>query len=126
MGNCSASCLAAGGPSSGLFSHAYISRKMKSCWRSRAARLESDHPKLDFICRYFKISMAISAVQICVFTALALAPRNDFTFAVCFSALKNSSICRERGQVAVVVQQKMQFDRALPLAIFGPVEAGRR
>jgi hypothetical protein len=28
--------------------------------------------------------MAISAVQICVLTALALAPRNDFTFAVCF------------------------------------------
>jgi hypothetical protein len=49
--------------------------------------LESDHPKLDFICRYFKIGMAISAVQICVLTALALVPRNDFTFAVCFSAL---------------------------------------
>jgi hypothetical protein len=31
--------------------------------------------------------MAISAVQICVLTALALVPRNDFTFAVCFSAL---------------------------------------
>src|ERR1700676_5535816 len=29
------------------------------CWRSRAERLDSDQPKLDFICRYFKISMAI-------------------------------------------------------------------
>src|ERR1017187_2386073 len=126
MGNCSSSCLAAGGPSIGSLSHTHKSLKMNSCWRSSAARLESDQPKLDFICRYFRISMAINAVQICVLTALALAPRKDFTFAVCFSALKNSSICCERGQVAVVVQQKMQFDRALPLAIFGPVEAGRR
>ena len=69
MGNCSASCLAAGGPSSGLFSHAHKSLKRKSCWRSRAARLESDQPKLNFICRYFKISMAINAVQIRVLTA---------------------------------------------------------
>ena len=94
MGNCSASCLAAGGPSSGLLSHAHKSLKVNSCWRTSAARLESDHPKLDFICRYFKIGMAIKAVQICVLTALALAPRNDFTLAVCFSALKNSSICQ--------------------------------
>jgi hypothetical protein len=48
MGNCSASCLAAGGPSSGLLSHAHKSLKMNSCWRSRAARLESDQPKLWF------------------------------------------------------------------------------
>jgi hypothetical protein len=67
---------------------------MKNCWRSRAARLESDQLKLDFICRYFRINMAINAVHICVLTALALVPRNDFTFAVCFSALKNS--CRVR------------------------------
>jgi hypothetical protein len=33
---------------------------------------------------------------------------------------------RERGQVAVVVQQQMQLDRALPLAILGPVEHGCR
>jgi hypothetical protein len=79
MGNCSASCLAAGGPSSGLLSHAHKSLKMNSCWRSSAARLESDQPKLDFICRYFRISMAISAVQ------------NDFTFAVCFRALNNKA-----------------------------------
>ena len=38
--------------------------------------------------------MAINAVHICVLTALALVPRNDFTFAVCFSALKKSSICQ--------------------------------
>ena len=63
-----------------MLSHAHKSLKMNSCWRSRAARLESDHPKLDFICSYFKISMAIKAVQICVLTALALVPRNDFTF----------------------------------------------
>jgi hypothetical protein len=91
MGNCSASFLAAGGPSSGLLSHAHKSLKMNSCWRSSAARLESDQPKLDFICRYFRISMAISAVQICVLTALALVPRNDFTFAVCFRALNNKT-----------------------------------
>jgi hypothetical protein len=91
MGNCSASCLAAGGPSSGLLSHAHKSLKMNSCWRSSAARLESDQPKLDFICRYFRISMAISAVQICVLTALALVPKNDFTFAVCFRALNNKA-----------------------------------
>jgi len=72
MGNCSASCLAAGGPSSGLLSHAHKSLKMNSCWRSRAARLDSDQPKLDFICRNFKISMAINAVQICVLTAFLL------------------------------------------------------
>ena len=80
--NCSASFLAAGGPSSGLLSHAHKSLKMNSCWRTRAARLDSDQPKLDFICRYFKMSMAIKAVQICVLTAFALVPRNDFTFAV--------------------------------------------
>lgn len=91
MGNCSASCLAAGGPSSGLLSHAHKSLKMNSCWRSRAARLDSDQPKLDFICRNFKISMAINAVQICVLTALALVPRNDLTLAVCFSALNNKA-----------------------------------
>ena len=34
MGNCSASCLAAGGPSSGLLSHAHKSLKMNSCWRT--------------------------------------------------------------------------------------------
>src|ERR1019366_3610481 len=104
MGNCSASCLAAGGPSNGLLSHAHKSLKMNSCWRSRAARLESDHPKLDFICRYFRISMAISAVQICVLTALALVPRNDFTLAVCFSALKNSSICHLSLYIAATVE----------------------
>src|ERR1035437_8497050 len=93
MGNCSASCRAGGGPSIGAFSHAHMSLKMNSCWRSSAARLESDQPKLDFICRYFKMSMAIDAVHICVLTALALVPKNDFTFAVCFSALKNSSTC---------------------------------
>src|SRR5450432_1373236 len=91
MGNCSASCLAAGGPSSGLLSHAHKSLKMNSCWRSRAARFDSDQPKLDFICRNFKISMAISAVQIWVLTALALVPRNDFTLAVPLSSLKKSS-----------------------------------
>jgi hypothetical protein len=37
--------------------------------------------------------MAINAVHICVLTALALVPRNDFTFAVYFSALKNNSTC---------------------------------
>jgi len=46
------------------------SLKRKSCWRSRAARLESDQPKLNFICRYFKISMAINAVQIRVFDGI--------------------------------------------------------
>src|ERR1700676_1902152 len=103
MGNCPASCLAAGGPSRGVFSHAHKSLKMKSCWRSRAARLDSDQPKLDFICRYFKISMAISAVQIWVLTALALVPRNDFTFAVCFKALKNS--CRVRDWRGICVER---------------------
>ena len=76
MDNCSASRRAAGGPSIGLLSHAHISLKMNSCWRSSAARLESDQPKLDFICRYFRISMAINAVQICVLTALALVPNS--------------------------------------------------
>jgi hypothetical protein len=69
MGNCSVSCLAAGGPSSGLLSHAHKSLKMNSYWRTGAARLESDHPKPDYICRYFKIGMAIKAVQICVLTS---------------------------------------------------------
>ncbi len=32
----------------------------------------------------------------------------------------------ERGQVAVVVQQQMQLDRALLLRVFGPVKHGRR
>ena len=36
---------------------------MNNCWRSIAARLESDQPKVDFICRYFRISMAINAVH---------------------------------------------------------------
>ena len=34
--------------------------------------------------------MAINAVHICVLTALALAPKTDFTFAVCFSVLNDS------------------------------------
>ena len=89
IGNCSPSCLAAGGPSIGLFSQAHKSLKINSCCRSSAARLESDQPKVDFVCRYFKISMAINAVHICVFTALALVPRKVFTFSVCFSALNN-------------------------------------
>jgi hypothetical protein len=55
---------------------------MNSYWRSGVARLKSDQPKLDFICRYFKISVAINAVQNRVLTALAPVPRNDFTFAV--------------------------------------------
>jgi hypothetical protein len=62
-------------------SNAHKSLKMNGCWRSRAARLERDQPKLDFICRYFKIDMAINAVHVGVLTALALVPRNDFTFA---------------------------------------------
>jgi hypothetical protein len=33
--------------------------------------------------------MAINAVQICVFTAFALVPRNVFTFSVCFTALND-------------------------------------
>ena len=32
----------------------------------------------------------------------------------------------ERGQVAVVVQQQMELDRALLLRVFGPVKHGRR
>jgi len=92
MGNCSASRLAAGGPSNGSLSHAHKSLKMNSCWRSRAARLESDQPKLDFISIYFRISMAISAVQICLLTALALVFKNDFTFAVCFRASKQTVV----------------------------------
>ena len=103
MGNCSASWRAAGGPSIGLLSHAHRSLKINSCWRSSAARLESDQPKLDFICRNFRISMAINAVHICVLTALALVPRNDFTFAVCFSALKNS--CRVRDWRRICVER---------------------
>jgi hypothetical protein len=39
MGNCSASCLAAGGPSSGLLSHAHKSLKMNSYWRSSAGQI---------------------------------------------------------------------------------------
>ncbi len=50
--------------------------------------------ELDFICRYFEISMAIKVVQIGVVTALALALGNDFTFVVCFNALKNSFTAR--------------------------------
>ena len=37
---------------------------------------------------------AISAVQICVFSALAEVPTKVFTLQDCFSALKNSSICQ--------------------------------
>ena len=44
IGNCSLSARTAGGPSSGAFSQAHKSRKMNSCWRSSAARLESDQP----------------------------------------------------------------------------------
>ncbi len=36
--------------------------------------------------------MAIGAVQIGVFTALAVVPRNLWTFRFCFRALKNDSI----------------------------------
>ena len=45
--------------------------------------------------------MAINAVQICVFTAFALVPKNVFTFAVCFSALKNSCRVRDRRRICV-------------------------
>jgi len=112
IGNCSQSFFAAGGPSKGVLSQAHRSLKMNSCWRSIAAKLESDQPKLDFICRYFRINMAIKAVQICVLTAFALVPRNDFTFAVCFRALKNS--CRVRDWRGICVERN-PFPAPVPL-----------
>jgi hypothetical protein len=93
VGNCSASCLVAGDLSSGLLSRAHNkSLKMNSRWRSSTARLESTQRKLDFIYRHFKISMAISVVQICVLTALALMPTNNFTSLSVSGSLRNSSI----------------------------------
>ena len=74
IGICSAHLRAAGGPSNGLLSEAHKSRKINSCCRTRAARLERDQPKVDLSCRYFKINMAINAVQICVLTAFSLYP----------------------------------------------------
>jgi hypothetical protein len=44
--------------------------------------------------RYFTSSMAISAVQSCVFKALAEVPTNVFTRSDCFKARKNNSICQ--------------------------------
>ncbi len=45
-------------------------------------------------CRNFTASNAISAVQICVFSALAVVPTNVLTRRFCFRALNSSSICQ--------------------------------
>ncbi len=54
-------------------------------------KLDKCHPKVDFMCRISTSSMAISAVQICVFSALAEGPTKVFTLRDCFRALKNGN-----------------------------------
>ena len=57
-------------------------------------KLDKCQPKLERICRILTSSIEISAVQICVLSALAEVPTKVFTLQDCFSALKNSSICQ--------------------------------
>jgi hypothetical protein len=52
-------------------------------------RFERDQPNVDRSCRYFTTSMAISAVQSCVFKALAEVPTKVFTRSDCFKARNN-------------------------------------
>lgn len=53
--------------------------------------------------RYFRINMAMSAVQIWIFTALALVLTKVFILRFCLSALKNSSICQRSLYMATIV-----------------------
>ncbi len=51
-------------------------REEEQLLAQQSRQVESDQAKLDFICRYFKTSIAISAVHTWVLTALALVPTN--------------------------------------------------
>ena len=72
-----------------------------------------DQENDDFNCRYFSTSIAINAVHTWVRTALALVPTKVLIFNVCFSALKNNSICQRSLYMAamVVAPKANRFER---------------
>src|SRR5215471_2173204 len=91
--SCSCSSGGGGGGWKGSSSQAHKSRWTNNCWRNRASRFDRAQPNCARSCRKRSSNMAISAVQTCTFTALALVPTKVLILHSCLSALKNSSTC---------------------------------
>ncbi len=87
-----------GGDSKGLLIHAHRSLYAKRLYRSMATRFDNDHSKVDRNFRYFKIRIAINAVQICIRSALGLVPTNVLILRFCLMVLKKpqfaSGLCK--------------------------------
>ena len=59
-----------------------------------ATRFEIDQAKLERNLRYFRMRIAINAVQIWIMSALGEVPTNVFILRFCFMVLKKISICQ--------------------------------
>ncbi len=101
--NCCSGTGTAGGVSYGLSSHSGNGLYVKRFSLNIALITENDHFIFERWCSHLIIKSDIMAVQICMRNAFSLVPMNVFTFSVCFSVLKKSSISHRSLYIAPMV-----------------------